>query len=269
MKNIFLITLMLFFMTANAQYESIFRNDTTQWKVHFTNYDNLLINYELANNKLYSDFPISDLNDSIPIRKNACNSKVWITPNATNKEILVFDLDLNVNDSFKVYEYSNLINMDSSYLTVDSVYTLLGKKIISFSNSDLRFIEGIGPSFFFLYGYDSEPLSLLICKTELGILEYHIDAIFGYKNCEIYTGVIDLLNKANYSFNTIIDDLFRLETNFNGTLKAELYNSIGLKINEFKFNNQCNRDYSNLLTGIYYLKISNAHNSKTIKLIRK
>lgn len=269
MKKILTVLFILVTSIISAQYNSLFKTDTTQWKVHFTNMDNVLLNYEVLNNKLYSDFSNSDFLDSIPIRKDSMNSKIWITPNSSNKEILIFDLNLAVNDSFKVYEYSSLLNMDSSYLIVDSVYYLSGNKTISFKNTDLKFIEGLGPNFFFLFGYTSEPLSLLICKTELGFVDYHIDEIYGYKNCEIFVGIQDLVNKENFSLNTVIDTKLRIETDLIGEVNAKIFNSLGEVISSFKFESLFEQDYSNLKCGIYFLKLTNGRNFLTIKILKR
>lgn len=261
-----------FFLQSNAQYLPLFKNDTTKWKVHFAHLDNFFVHYEIVNNTLYSeDNPNSYLKDSIPIRTNTSNSKAWITPNATNQEILIFDLDLAVNDTFKQYKYSELLTMDSTDLIVDSVYFWEGRKVISFGVGKLvGFIEGVGPIGFFLNGYKEYSDIRLVCKTELDEVKYHIDTSLGYKNCKsISTSLYGVSSIPSITINSIIENTLHLSIDSKLQWNAKLSNFYGKEIDYFLVEKEYYVNYAHLSKGLYFLQLQNETNLITFKLLKK
>jgi len=139
----------------------------------------------------YSDlyFTFIEGSDSIyagKIREDYLDGKLWyVDPDSTNEK-LIFDLNLQVNDTF--YNWI----LPGTYMKVDSVYLFEGRKYIEFDattawDEPIKFIEGVGPNISLLWAQSNsgfqDPYS--VCTYEGEVLVYTNDNP-NFLYCEFY-----------------------------------------------------------------------------------
>jgi hypothetical protein len=141
-----------------GQYKSIFGESTTKWNLilfgacdAITTTPISVIGDSLINGNNYKKvdrWSLFDYSNGF-LREDTIKGKVWFYNPTINKELLVMDLTLSKNDSFKIYTSS----LDSSYIYVDTVFFKDDIKHILFRDSYIHicapeetfeFIEGTG-----------------------------------------------------------------------------------------------------------------------------
>ncbi len=179
-------------------YQSLFKNQKTEWNIEY-HLDIPPITYlahdvfeaqadSVVEGRSYHSILESEWN-SIQLIENDGHSKVWMYDDMSKEEELVFDLTLELGDTFVVKEW-----IDSERLFfVDSVYILDSRKRIRLSdgnvvyprsnnsnNSDvyhLEFIEGIGPNISVLYplygNWGFGDGCFLVCAKQDDVVSYN------------------------------------------------------------------------------------------------
>ena len=159
-KNTVLLFCCFAFTTQICQaqpYESIFGKDSTSFYIVKPDLKGLIPEYfthingmdTLINNTEYSVFS-SDYHGSLFLREDSAKAIVYFYDETFNKERRAMDLNLTVGDSF--YLGFDTISTREPYHTVDSVYTVNGRKHVRLDfeffgkNEKLEFIEGVGPT---------------------------------------------------------------------------------------------------------------------------
>jgi hypothetical protein len=209
MRNIIIIVFVLFStLTIKAQpYQSVFGPDTTKWDSFWCNISlpDIYTVFVTNNDTTFIDgktYRISySFNGCNPnfiekcgfLREDTLTGKLWHLPNRENsKEFLAMDLELQKADTFSMKDSPFYIN--PRYLIVDSVYYSNEKKVVRFKkaigclkNSELFFIEGIGP------GYGLNPLGY--SDVDALLLKHHNDSLVytspsyelfkNYLNCNV------------------------------------------------------------------------------------
>lgn len=185
MKTILFISLLMAFIPASAQYQSIFGRETTQWtggawrqtssgSLGFFTIGILLEAQQdtLAFAKTYKvisqKYSSTSEGDNFLIREDTTVGRIWyreylenlcspsLKPDSTER--LICDMSLQVGDTFDVggTNTSRSSSTQNYYATVDSVYIgLQGEKHIRFNTNQIpslssslpiEFIEGVGPN---------------------------------------------------------------------------------------------------------------------------
>jgi len=189
-------------------------------------------------------------------------------------DLLIYDFNLNVNDTF-INEYCSLVVQSIDYVLIDNeqIKKKITLKDISWRNVEEFWIEDIGSNFGIL-------------NFEFWVL---IDAYFSFdllcckKNDEFlyHSDVYDFCFFDNTSVEKIKFEQFKLSPNpMSQTTKIELekefkeiiievYNIQGQLIDERKYNNlkTINFERKNLHSGIYFLKLKTENWCKTEKLV--
>jgi hypothetical protein len=139
-------------------YQPVLSGDSIRWNVlrgycdHFVTVPVRLKGDTLINLIQYS--VIDHHYEDVLIREDALNGKLWYRSKSRNRDLLIMDLSLEVDDVFYVHR-----NDDSVAFYVDSVYYKNNRKHIRLNGANiihcvyidtLTFIEGVGPNASFL-----------------------------------------------------------------------------------------------------------------------
>lgn len=152
----------------------------------------------------------------------------------SNLEYLIYDISLDVGDTFSFYSYGG----NKNDVLVKDVYTSNGLKTICFENTTnmcihedtVKFIEGVGPNIGFNYqGTPSATSanSYLLCTYANNEVIYS-NELFGGE-CEMnWTEVEDVNKEIAILFTTNSLEI----NNFKGKGRIEFYNILGAKLYE-------------------------------------
>ena len=270
-------------------YLPLFIPDSTEWSVNYIGVNGLLdgnddFNFNVVLNN--SDTLIISENganlftaDSLKISVNQDNSKAWVFIDSLNRDLLIYDITLEIGDSFMVYSFYDTI-FDSTYLKVENVYFQDNRKVIEFENKgffpidyfrSLSFVEGVGPANFFTYWYTSIYVNYApyntICKQNNNNLDYTtFFESYNYEDCKTITSVFDL----QYSSLDIYPNPSNSILHFNIDIEEVLvFNSLGkIVLQRTNVNNNL-FDISNLDKGIYFVKIKEGSNFYVNKIIKE
>ncbi len=290
MKKIIIIPFVLLFFCqniANAQYESIFGQNTTQFNI----FHEPVSGYCITNHILQTgDFEINGIYykkfGNIYLREDTVSGKVYMQifnyspPFDPSRDVLIMDLNLQVGDTFSLhsdyYFISQSISMECPNIIVDSVFYENGRKVVRTNCNPLHcivsifdpytplsFIEGVGPNrgpFYWLaqYYHDAGKASLLLCFYKDDTLSYMNPL---YNTCDTFPDLVSIhdqyLNGIDIFPNPIEDNL--LNISFDGTFSGLifLYNALGSKIYSIDLSNVHTHQIKMMYfsKGIYFLKI--------------
>jgi hypothetical protein len=219
----------------------------------------------------YSNLYIRESNDA---------SQLYLLDTSQNKEYLIFDLNLQEGDKFKVPEiWDYLISKDS--VTVDSVYTKNELKHIRFDqilhlpgigeswNYKLTFIEGVGPNMGFINFYRWQAVNCFQNQS----LFYKNELIFWYyKNGLIscpcgYASQGDAIQTISLSEDYILqieDNYLKIHFSTNKNRQIAIYDVSGrLQYNQnFSSGKETAIPTASFPKGIYLLKLYNKDNNQ-------
>ncbi|MEI7675474.1 MAG: hypothetical protein WCJ03_01725 [Bacteroidales bacterium] len=213
-------------LSVSAQYKSVFGSESTSWNQYFQMNsmvwtDSLFVTGDtILNNIPYKviGFLAGDLNNFnngfFFLRETSDKTKVYqyfpekYFPNMTNREFLVMDLNLKVNDSFPIEE-----EFGSRSIMVDSVFFDKNKsKHIRFSTKiihllgveNFEFIEGIGSNLGLFYkGGDFENAAFihnyLLCTHHNDSIAYYGKLAKGNCSFNIKTGLKEIRDENTIS----------------------------------------------------------------------
>ncbi len=211
--------------------------------------------------------------DDYYIREDT-SKKVFLYTNGEDK--LIYDFGVNIGDTINL-EYG-----DSFIACVDTIYTenVLGinrKKIILRDSSGYNAIwyEKIGniteqnillPTYGYGFSGITGPITGILCVKENGNLIYQNP---NYSECfyltDINTGQLN--NTTKIYPNPAKNNLYISIDNNNLNVNIKLYNSLGKVIYNENFTNKLIINTSNFLSGIYFLKLTNAKTNIVEKII--
>lgn len=190
--------LLLVSFSINAQYQSLFGQNSTEWSELLTNFfGSQSVNYSVGGDTMIATVNYKKVvggDQDFFLREDTTNGKVWVAvfDFFGLTEYIVADYSLAVGDTFLI---NNGMGIPSGTAQVDSVFFQSGRKYVRFNYGNviagtankLTFIEGIGTTFGLLY----QPqifnlLPYLLCKLRDNVQEF-TNAIFN-GNC-IVTGL--------------------------------------------------------------------------------
>lgn len=204
------------------------------------------------------------------IKISANNDKIWyIQPDGTQKK-LVFDLNLQKNDTFDFGDnYKKLV--------VDSVFYENEKKIIEFKdknawNEKVKFIEGVSPNISFAYFYGNAGFldPMVICKFKQDEKEYTIKNKY-FKDCKLVnSGVGEYKVNDNFLiYPSPCINYFQIKMNTMNNASLRIYDRMGNCIKSIHdYTNKQKVNISTLPQGIYILAIKTEYEIKFLKLIK-
>jgi hypothetical protein len=176
MKNksllIFLSLIFFVFPKTFAQYQSIFGQNNSVWKIMFAACDYACAKTYSATNDtvIFAQQTYRRINQGFQnyyVREDSSVGKVWYYDTQLASEILLADMNLALGDSFQIHNVQ---------YPVDSVYYFDGRKHIRLkkykyacsidSSNQLTFIEGIGTNTGFYYDQADFDNEFLLCYTK-------------------------------------------------------------------------------------------------------
>jgi len=228
MKTIFTVIFLTIFSTfSQAQYQSLFGENSTLWNMsvwqwgileaqpHLTVY--YAGNDTLINGQTYKKISPSNYNLSTSyLREDTVEGKAWVTyqNSALNlgetEELLIMDLSLEVGDTFVVSDGHHLPDGYFSPV-VDSVYYHEGRKHIrldfeynlwNFPGDKLTMIEGVGTNIGTFYQpFLIQPIDYYtLCQTKDGdTLSYVNNSPYFLGRCDVSAVGVDERQKPAYN----------------------------------------------------------------------
>lgn len=203
------------------------------------------------------------------IKISANNDKIWyIQPDGTQKK-LVFDLNLQKNDTFDFGDnYKKLV--------VDSVFYENEKKTIEFKDKNawsekVKFIEGVGPNISFAYFYGNAGFldPMVICKFKQDEKEYTIKNKY-FNDCLVKVGTKENKSIKTTIFPNPVSDELKFKSNHHHTknITISLFDSYGNLL--FAQKGFADIDMRNYGAGLYFVKIADSFKTiETIKFIKQ
>jgi len=160
MKTAIAAIFLLFTVNLSAQYQPIYKDTSTYFKITMEVFDAAYGGVELrldgdsvVNNLTYKKvYFYNSIKDFVGLmREDSLSAKAWFYGRNDAKERLIMDLDLNVGDTFDISSQFFYYTGEDLAI-VDSVTTWNGRKVITFSGNfgggfisqRLKFIEGLG-----------------------------------------------------------------------------------------------------------------------------
>lgn len=267
-SKIFLIVLIAIANHSFAQsYESIFGTESTEWNVILFGACDYIVSHSVLAN---GDTTIEQNNYKIIeglggfLREDTVLGKVWFYNEHLEKEYLVMNLDLNLKDTFDIYNWSG----EAIHFTVDSVYYRNDLKHIRINASTIMcsfeeritFIEGSGTTASFNYQGELNGNSVdsyMLCHHKNG--EKVAGNILFNDTCSVYgVGIEDKITNQesikifpNPASDIIEFDLGNIDFDI---ISVKIYNALGkpvMKDNIRIGQNQINT--SKLDEGIYFI----------------
>ncbi len=211
-------------------------------------------------------------------RNDIINKRVYFIPKDSINEILLYDFNLNVNDTLP----ETLVYNQSEYnaITVDQIDSVLINnrylKRYHLDNAGFErqyLIEGIGSTLGLLSPITPffEHHFILLCfKNDYNSLYYQD---YSDPNCDL----ISMIQEENINHSDIeifpnpVANIFTIENSQNRELFLEIFNSKGQRVKAImKTENRNSINISDLNAGLYFIKISeNGVQIKTLKLIKE
>lgn len=280
LKVFFSILILIVFvkLTKGQEYVQLIKPDTSIWLIAHAQMAGKYIDTVFAKSKVnaYTEiwykgiFYNNKLTYCGKIRSNTDHSKLWyILPDDTT-ETLIFDMNLEIGDTF---------NFGNYYDIVDTVFFVNNLKYIEFKNlktgwdENVRFIEGVGPSnsivseWAILYPGMLNPYT--VCKYENDSL-FYVNQNPNFIGCEFNT--IGLHDQSR--------DKFKIYPNpVNGYLIIEvplqyepihfiLFDLKGQTIKQSHLRTENSIDMSELAQGVYILKLVTGYNVYYERIIK-
>lgn len=283
MKHLLLIVLAfnLSFTSLSGQYASIFGNEYSEWHYlsPFCDYlPSSFYSYEkdsLIDGKNYRLLRLESgfiLKDHSFVRASQDNSKIWLLEPSEEREYLVFDLNLETGDEFRV---------GSERLVVDSVFDDNGNKNIQLNYTPpncwlaekIRFIEGTGPTvaFDYLKNLRSDYSTWIRCHTKDDSINNFLFDLFGDCDDPIRVSTDETRVSKMKLYPTPASNVLYVSTESTITGKLEIYNLAGRRCHrsDYLSENQIQVDISDLRSGIYFLVISHDQGHFSRKFLKQ
>lgn len=187
-----------------AQYQSLFGSNQTSWNIHheqlFGNLtDSLVIDGDtIVDGNTYKKLLYYTYFGSNPTLQNnigylsedIITGKAWYFSTVDTNKRLIMDLSLTLADSFSV---------EGSYVQVDSVYYLFGKKYIRFDlftrpSEKFTMVEGVGTNKGICYNNEGLPQlgAYLLCQHKDNLINYqNTDSQLNSVCNSVITGLTD------------------------------------------------------------------------------
>ena len=276
------LSLFLIFGSASTKaqpYAPIFDGNEIYYKV-FHSFPDLgytdSISYKgdsvLILNKFYKEF--KSYNGDFYVRSDSANAKIWFIEATDTAERLVFDLDMQINDSI----FLELTDGESEWVKVDSVFLTNGRKYVRFNKElyrynhsgkfKLTFIEGIGPNTGLslnrkqFYTFDSQ----LLCAYKDGIQVYKAEDTCHY----MIMGIDDppevqfIVVKANP-----FDNFAEFDVVNNGIDQVEVFDYSGKSIiRQHVTSSNLRIDLSEYPVGIYFFRFRLNDEVTVLKMVK-
>ena len=201
MRSILLILLALSVSSTQAQYLTLFPNDTTDWETTYCNLDDRVPSHHRAyntttmwNNTYLEVGQVHNGSYSFTlqqegyylIREDITTGRAWVlgldynTGNPDTVERLIMDITLQVGDPFPVYNHSSW-TYDTAY--VDSIWTAGGRHYVrtdyyhpmNLTSSPLTMVEGVGTN----WGVSYQHWSVNLCPC---LITWNTGAVGGGPN---------------------------------------------------------------------------------------
>lgn len=272
------------------EYQTVIKPDTSIWLVAHNQLYGSFVDTLFAKNKqgdyteiwfkpCYGDPFCENLYYFGKFKASSDNSKLWYVAPGDSIENIIFDLDLQVGDTF-YYK----VSIYDQYLIVDSVYYLNNLKHIEFTpelvnwnNQKVSFIEGIGPNISLFYAcFGCGILNPFVaCKHELDSLVY-ITQNENFNGCNLSTQIQDkdlefLIDIYPNPFDTEFHVYMKDEQNIHVSY-IEIFDIVGKKVNFNSFvssNNSLTISIEDNPPGVLFLVIHTREHKKIIKKIVK
>jgi hypothetical protein len=271
-RNLFiLIVIAYLFMFRGALqaqgYRSLFSDSTTSWLINSNGYCHTTCTrtFSVVKDTIINALTYKLMFPRIALREDTIQGKTWAFNFQKSKEYLVMDLNLNLNDTFKLYSYNDF----ATNYKVDSIYFLNGikhlrlNKVIkpchTITGEKMFFKEGVGPS----AGFDYQVnwlASYMLCQYKKG-QKTSGNTIFNnicYLCDVMSTGEIDGNTNKLQVFPNPANDQLNVRTFLEGTIDAgaSVYNSFGQQVFTVTINSPVSRfEISDLNPGVYYLEV--------------
>lgn len=279
MKRLIIFFILSLSISVNAQYESVFGDQSTSWKLLMSSVEFIELDFvsrthtsdvafdTIIGGETYKRYQYTDESGlfQYEMKEDTVEGKVWMGMlDFDDTMYLKYDLSLNVGDTFY---FHNPIDTG----IVQNVFYQGGKRHIEFnknhylSGEPIMFIEGVGPTIGFVdwifYSPSIEQIGYVVCQQKDGLTTY----------------VNEISNSCTLSFaNTVeIDNELSLEiypnpissNNFNIITKSklkrkdiEIYNLNGSDLIDFKLEVKKGNKYEISLpevqSGVYTIQIS-------------
>lgn len=273
-KKFFLpfICFLLSFSALQAQYASVFGQDSTQWVFEWSNlpgtrqdtlcsrYDSSFAGRQWTKVEIPNSF---DYNGGW-LSEDTTTGQLWYRPQpslqspADSNIVLLMDLRLQVGDTFNISPAWGSI--PDSLQIVDSVYTEMGRKHIRFKADatgieNFTFIEGVGPNLGILYKQAGMMMSqYLLCAYQDG-QQHYLNKSHGY--CNVYNGgphaVANLAQQQFRIYPNPVQSQLQIEKATALSVdRIQLYNSLGQLIWQKEFS--ASLSLASLPAGLYILQ---------------
>lgn len=282
-RKLLSITVIIFefaLVAYSQNYQSIFGKDSTKWYQtrEIIDYVQSII-IQTGNDTLINTLPYTKIivNDEIEysyyyLREDTIEGKVWIYDKEDALEYLIMDLSLNVSDTFRM---STVDIFQDSLAIVNSITSENGRKIVELGyelsidlhGSQLKFIEGVGPTAGLLYqliNFRDNTVSnnLLLCTYKDGSQDYFLDEPYN-NNC-YFVGGSGIFGNSDKALGLIYPDpanneiTIEFEENYSGNLMV--LNILGQIMSSLKIEttNKVVLDINDLAAGMYYIALSDS-----------
>jgi len=250
--------LFLSFSALQAQYASVFGQDSTQWIFEWSNLpgtqqDTLYSRYDSSfagRQWTKIEIPNNFSYDGGWLSEDSSTGQLWYRPIASPQypndtaSRLIMDLSLQVGDTFDISPAWGAL--PDSLQIVDSIYTELGRKHIRFKADatgveNFTFIEGVGPNLGILYKQSGVMMfQYLLCAYQDAQQSY-LNKTHGY--CNVYSGgPHGLANLAQQQFalypNPVKEQLQIEQEASLSVDRLQLYNALGQLVWQKEFSPQ-------------------------------
>lgn len=206
----------------------------------------------------------------------SAGNKVFQYDLSNSTEFLLYDFNLQLNDT--MLSYPNSILFENKITGIDSVFdgnqyrkrwwlTSLNNNPPTTMDSNYTYvIDGIG-SGYGLFGQLIPPfeyISQINCFTESNGLSFSPN---GFCNC-ITLSTNEIAETAIEVYPNPADDYLNIKTSLKN-FEAVIYDAVGKEVLVLKLKDTNQIDISNLMSGIYFLKITNGEQTILMKKIFK
>ena len=288
MKTAIAAIFLLFTVNLSAQYQPIYKDTSTYFKITMEVFDAAYGGVELrldgdsvVNNLTYKKvYFYNSIRDLVGLmREDSLGSKAWFYGRNDSEERLIMDLDLNVGDTFDISSQFFYYTGEDLAI-VDSVTTWNGRRVITFSGNfgggfisqRLKFIEGVGPNASLMYLTNEQfNLALLTCEkyeNEVPVFKYFPDL----NDCLQGGGAVDELSERNLFDifpNPFSNEITIKGNSGNSLIQFQMYDINGKRL----FNSQVLAntiiDLAGLSSGIYFYSLQHRSSYNTGKLIKE
>ena len=280
MKKTFLLLISFgTIFSVNAQYQSIFGQNSTSWSYWsdaparnpayiYTLYSN--DRDTLINNKSYKIiFSSLGFVDHF-LREDTVTGSVFAFDGGVNiNEVQIMNMNLSVSDSFCLDPLYFCIKA-----VVDSVYTdTAGRKIIQFDtynhpHSVWKFIEGIGPNGQVrLKDGLANPIEDLVCSHKDNIRVFMND--YGETCPGFFVGLKENSFGLKRIYPNPAKELIHLDFNSHGLTHFKLINPNGTAVLKGQFKSKTSINIQHLPQGLYIIELTNGGNRFYQKMIKQ